>query len=59
MIKSKDEAKRKITDVFQSDYAKHGYGRWAVINKSDNKLIGFAGLKYLNEIQTTDIGYRF
>ena len=41
------------------DYKKHGYGRWATIYKPDNKLIGFAGLKYLPEFDETDIGFRF
>jgi len=53
-----EQAKRIITDVWLEDYKKYGYGRWAVIYKPDNKLIGFAGLKYLPEYDETDIGYR-
>jgi len=58
-IHSIEEIRSIITDVWFSDYGTHGYGRWAVIYKPDNKLIGFAGLKYLPELDETDIGYRF
>ena len=42
-----------------SDYKKYGYGRWMVIYKPDNKIIGFSGLKYLEYKNATDLGYRF
>jgi len=45
--------------VWYEDYKKYGYGRWAVIYKPENKIIGFAGLKYLPEFKETDIGFRF
>ena len=54
-----EEAKNIIKHVWYKDYEKHGYGRWAVIYKPDNNLIGFAGLKYLPEFNETDIGFRF
>jgi ribosomal-protein-alanine N-acetyltransferase len=41
------------------DYAVHGYGRMACIEKSTGRLVGFSGLKYLEDLQETDIGYRF
>lgn len=53
------EAKKIITDVWYKDYAQFGYGRWAVIYKPDNKLIGFCGLKFHPTIKITDLGYRF
>jgi len=52
-------AKDIIKNVWFKDYEKHGYGRWATIYKSDNRLIGFTGLKYLEEIDETDIGFRY
>ncbi len=58
-LESPEEAKKLIQDVWYSDYKKYGYGRWAVVYKPDNRVIGFAGLKYLPEIDETDIGYRF
>jgi len=41
------------------DYAVHGFGRMACIEKSSGLLIGFSGLKFLDELQEIDIGYRF
>ena len=58
-LTSVTEAKELIEQVWFKDYEQYGYGRCATIYKPDNKLIGFAGLKYLNEIDETDIGYRF
>ncbi len=58
ILESYEQAKKTITDVWFEDYKKYGYGRWAVIYKPDNKLIGFAGLKYLPELDETDLGYR-
>jgi len=58
-LKTEQEAKDIINNVTLLDYRKHGYGRWATIYKPDNKLIGFAGLKYLDEVGETDIGFRF
>ncbi|SNR34922.1 GNAT family N-acetyltransferase [Lutibacter flavus] len=58
IIESLNSAKELIENVFYSDYKKYGYGRWAVIYKPENKIIGFAGLKYLPEFKETDIGFR-
>jgi len=41
-----------------SDYERNGFGRWAVIVKETNALIGWCGLK-LNEENLIDIGFRF
>jgi len=53
------EAKKIITDVWYPDYKNFGYGRFAVIYKPDNKLIGFNGFKYHSDEKFTDFGYRF
>jgi len=58
-LKEKSQALDIIRNIWFSDYAKYGFGRWAVIHKADNKLFGFAGLKYLPEVDEVDIGYRF
>jgi len=42
-----------------NDYAVHGYGRMAVIEKASGRLVGFSGLKYVAELDEVDIGYRF
>jgi len=59
LIETIEQAADIINNVVLKDYKNYGYGRWAVIYKPDNKLIGFAGLKYLPEIGETDLGFRF
>ena len=54
-----EEAIGLIKDVWLNDYKKYGYGRFAVIHKADNKIIGFNGIKYLSEFGHPDLGYRF
>ena len=41
------------------DYRKYGFGRWAVVYKPDQRVVGFNGLKYLEDLREVDIGYRF
>ena len=41
------------------DYRMHGFGRWAVVYKPDHRIVGFNGLKYLEELDEVDLGYRF
>ena len=41
-----------------ADYRKYGFGRWACVHKTCGEVIGFAGLKYLEELNEVDIGYR-
>ena len=59
LLQTTAEAKDIITNVYQSDYKKYAYGRLATVDKANNKVIGFAGLKYLPEFDATDIGFRF
>jgi RimJ/RimL family protein N-acetyltransferase len=56
---SVDEARELLRTRPLRDYAVHGYGRMAVIEKSSGRLVGFSGLKYLEDIREVDIGYRF
>lgn len=53
------EIERRIKENVLGDYKKHGFGRMAVELKSENKFIGFAGLKYLEDLKEVDLGYRF
>jgi len=59
LIKSLQDAQDIITTIWTRDYEVRGYGRFAVVHKEDNKVIGFSGLKWEAEIGETDIGYRF
>lgn len=42
-----------------NQYQKHGFGRWAVIDKISGDFLGWCGLKYDPAIDETDIGFRF
>lgn len=53
------DATRVIKERILPQYHLQGYGRWAVIRKEDNAFIGWCGLKYRQECNETDLGYRF
>ena len=54
------EAVRRILQTRPlRDYLTYGYGRMACIEKSTGRLVGFCGLKYLEDLREVDIGYRF
>ncbi len=63
MNKSIDDAKKNINSIIQQ-YNDNGIGRWAAIEKSSGKFIGWSGLKLNNDIVINghndiyDIGYR-
>jgi RimJ/RimL family protein N-acetyltransferase len=54
---SVEQVWRMIRDY--PDYREHGYGRWAVVYKPDDRIVGFNGLKYLDDLKEVDLGYRF
>lgn len=58
-VVSKKEIERRITENVLGDYEKYGFGRLAVEMKGEGKFIGFAGLKYLADMDEVDLGYRF
>ena len=39
-------------------YQKYGYGRWAMIRKTDQAFLGWCGLKYSPDLDETDLGFR-
>jgi ribosomal-protein-alanine N-acetyltransferase len=41
-----------------ADYRKYGFGRWAIVVKDSSRIVGFAGLKYLDDLGEVDVGYR-
>ena len=57
--KSVEEARKGLVERTFRDYEKFGYGRWAVVCKSTGKVVGAAGLKFLDDIGEVDLGYRF
>jgi [ribosomal protein S5]-alanine N-acetyltransferase len=42
-----------------TDYQKYGFGRWACVLKARGSVIGFVGLKHLDDLGEVDLGYRF
>ena len=58
-VVSLDEMERRITENVLGDYDKHGFGRLALELKGENSFIGFTGLKYLEDMDEVDLGYRF
>ncbi|MEB0137670.1 MULTISPECIES: GNAT family N-acetyltransferase [unclassified Undibacterium] len=58
-LTSVDAAREILQTRPLRDYQVHGFGRMACIERASGRLIGFCGLKYLDEIQEVDIGYRF
>ena len=53
-----DQAQDIINGFWKTEYTNYGYARYAVVHKHDQKVIGFAGLKFLPELNETDLGYR-
>ncbi|MCB0699175.1 MAG: GNAT family N-acetyltransferase [Chitinophagales bacterium] len=40
-------------------YINHGFGRWTVVLKETNEILGWCGLKYIKSVDEVDLGYRF
>ncbi len=57
-LESVDQARQLLLEHPIADYQKHGFGRGACILKSTGEKIGFAGLKYLDELSEVDVAYR-
>jgi len=53
-----EQARQILIDHPIADYEKYGFGRGACILKSTGEQIGFAGLKYLEELGEVDVAYR-
>src|SRR5437879_12360805 len=53
-----EEARQILIDHPIADYRKYGFGRGACILKSTGEQIGFAGLKYLDELGEVDVAFR-
>jgi len=40
-------------------YKKYGFGRWAVIQKTNGEFLGWCGIKFHEDTNEFDLGYRF
>src|SRR4051812_42143561 len=54
-MKSLDDAREVMRKMPLRDYAVHGYGRLACVEKQSGKLIGACGLKYLEELAEVEV----
>lgn len=52
-IKQVEEAIRHI----RQQYVDNGIGRWAIVEKSTNKFLGWTGLKLVTQLTNNHIGY--
>lgn len=53
------KAAEDIVKFVIAQYEKNGYGRWLVANKETGEPLGWCGLKFHDDTQETDLGYRF
>lgn len=56
-LKTVEQAEEIITSIILPQY-KNNLGRWAIITKDNHDFIGWCGLKYRQEIDEIDLGYR-
>jgi RimJ/RimL family protein N-acetyltransferase len=54
-----EQAREILIEHPLADYQKHGFGRWACVLKATGEVIGFSGLKRLEDLGEVDVGYRF
>lgn len=60
---TKSEQSEKTISFVRQQYADHGIGRWAAIEKLSGNFIGWSGLKFITTIENKrthfyDVGYR-
>lgn len=53
------DAERIIRERMFVQCERYGMSRWAVLDKSDRRYVGWCGLKYLEDEREVDLGYRF
>ncbi len=56
---SVEEAAEIIKTIVLPQYERYKLGRFAVIEKESGRLFGFCGVRYLEEEDAFDLGYRF
>ena len=53
---------REVIESIRQQYQRFGVGRWAAVLKNTNEFIGWAGLKYIRQLNgrkdNYDLGYR-
>ena len=54
---SVEDCKKFISEY--DHYDRNGFGRWSVITKIDNQIIGWCGLRHHDDGDYVDLGFRF
>jgi RimJ/RimL family protein N-acetyltransferase len=49
-------AERELRNLIEH-WGRHGYGRWAVVDREDDRMIGWCGLAFLPELNETEVAY--
>jgi ribosomal-protein-alanine N-acetyltransferase len=49
-------AERELRNLIEH-WGQHGYGRWAVVDRKDEKMIGWCGLAFLPKLEETEVAY--
>lgn len=58
LLETLDDAKSVIKDIWQKEYQRYGYARYALVLKELNSVIGFCGFKFEPQFGYPDLGYR-
>ncbi|GAA4885539.1 GNAT family N-acetyltransferase [Ferrimonas pelagia] len=58
VVQNRADALKVIRTVWLAEYQRHGFARYALIHKGDDRVIGFCGVKFETELDEIDIGYR-
>lgn len=56
---SLEQAREYLIKMPLRDYEVHGFGRLACVWKETGAVIGFSGIKHLDELDENELGYRF
>lgn len=51
------ERAQRTMDFFNDHHAEYGWGPWAVIEKASGALMGHCGLRYITDIDETEVLY--
>ncbi len=57
MLTSLEHALQVLRANPLTDYKQHGFGRWACVLQETGKVVGFAGLKRLDDLGEVDIAF--
>ena len=56
-LASVEQALESLRSRPLADYRKHGFGRWACVLKATGEVVGWSGLKRLDDLEEVDLGY--